>query len=82
MGASLCTLDDKGLPLYEKSIRASHCQGLNFLLGNNCCVWLCDLRVSLYVYMGGTHGSSWMCSRGLPYRASVGGEPLGPVEAR
>ena len=31
-------------------------------------------------YTGGTHGSSWICSRGLPYLASLGGEPLGPVE--
>ena len=25
---------------------------------------------------GGTHGSSYICSRGLPYLASMGGEPL------
>jgi hypothetical protein len=30
---------------------------------------------------GGTHGSSCICSRGLAYLASVGREPLGPVEA-
>jgi hypothetical protein len=29
-----------------------------------------------------THGSSRICSRGLPYLASLGGELLGPVEAR
>ena len=29
---------------------------------------------------GGTHGSSYIYSRGWPYLASVGGEPLGPVE--
>ena len=28
----------------------------------------------------GTHGFSWICSRGLPYLASLGREPLGPVE--
>jgi hypothetical protein len=27
------------------------------------------------------HGSSYICSRGLCYLASVGGEVLGPVEA-
>jgi hypothetical protein len=31
-------------------------------------------------YKRGTHGSSWICSRGLLYLASLGGEPLGPVE--
>ena len=30
---------------------------------------------------GGTHGSSYICSRGLPYLASMGGEHLGPVES-
>ena len=29
---------------------------------------------------GGTHGCSCICSRGLPYLASEGGEALGPVE--
>jgi hypothetical protein len=29
---------------------------------------------------GETHGSIWMCSRGLPYLASKGGEPLDIVE--
>jgi len=29
----------------------------------------------------GTHDSSWICSRGFPYLASLGWEPLGPVEA-
>ena len=28
-----------------------------------------------------THGSSCACSIGLPYLASLGGEPLGPVDA-
>jgi hypothetical protein len=32
-------------------------------------------------YTGGTHGSSWICSRGLPYLASLGKGPLGSVEA-
>jgi hypothetical protein len=27
-----------------------------------------------------THGSSHICSRGWPYRASMGGEALGPVK--
>jgi hypothetical protein len=31
--------------------------------------------------LGGTHGSSCICSRGWPYRASLGGEILGSVEA-
>jgi hypothetical protein len=31
---------------------------------------------------GGTHGSRCICSRGLPYLVSMGGEALGPVEAR
>jgi hypothetical protein len=30
---------------------------------------------------GGTHNSSWMCSRGLPYLVPMGGKPLCPVEA-
>ena len=30
---------------------------------------------------GGTHGSSYICSRGWSYLASMGGEALGPVEA-
>jgi hypothetical protein len=30
---------------------------------------------------GGTHASSCICSRGLPYLALRGGEALGPVEA-
>jgi len=30
---------------------------------------------------GGTHGSICICSRGLPYLASVGGAILGSVEA-
>jgi hypothetical protein len=30
-------------------------------------------------YTGGTHGYSWICTRGLHYLASLGGEPLGPV---
>ena len=30
---------------------------------------------------GGTHGSSCICSRGWPYRASMGGEALGLVQA-
>ena len=30
---------------------------------------------------GGNHGSSLICSQGLPYWASLGGELLGPVEA-
>jgi hypothetical protein len=29
---------------------------------------------------GGTHGSSYICSRGWPYLASMGREALGPVE--
>jgi hypothetical protein len=28
---------------------------------------------------GGTHGSSHICSRGWPWRASMGGEALGPL---
>jgi hypothetical protein len=31
-------------------------------------------------YMGGTHGSSWICSRALRYLSSLGGKPFGPVE--
>lgn len=31
---------------------------------------------------GGTHGSSCVCSRGWPCRASTGGEALGPVKAQ
>jgi hypothetical protein len=31
---------------------------------------------------GGTHGSSHICSRGLPYLASMGGEVLCLVEAQ
>jgi hypothetical protein len=33
-------------------------------------------------YIGGrvTHGSSWICNRGWPYVASLGGEPCSPVE--
>jgi hypothetical protein len=31
---------------------------------------------------GGTHVSSCICSRRLPYLASIGEKPLGPVEAR
>jgi hypothetical protein len=31
---------------------------------------------------GCVHGSSYLCSRGWPYLASMGGEALGPVEAR
>ena len=34
---------------------------------------------STRVGVGGVHGSSWICSRGLPYSALLGGEP---VEAR
>jgi len=34
-----------------------------------------------YTPHGGAHGSSCICSRGLPYLASVRGEPLGPMEA-
>jgi len=30
----------------------------------------------------GTHGSSCICSRGLAYLASMGGEALGPVDAQ
>jgi hypothetical protein len=30
---------------------------------------------------GRTHGSGCICSRGWPYRASMGGEALGPVKA-
>jgi hypothetical protein len=30
---------------------------------------------------GGTHDSSYICSRGWPYLASMGGEVLGSVEA-
>ena len=30
---------------------------------------------------GGTHGSSYICSRGLPCLTSVGGEAPGPVKA-
>ena len=30
---------------------------------------------------GGTHGYSFICSRGLPFLASVGGEALGTVKA-
>jgi hypothetical protein len=30
---------------------------------------------------GGTHGSSCICSQGLPYLSSVRGEALGPVKA-
>jgi hypothetical protein len=29
---------------------------------------------------GRTHGYSWICSRGLPYLASMGGFALGPVK--
>jgi len=32
-------------------------------------------------YTGNTHGFSWICSRGLSYLASLGGEALGSVEA-
>jgi hypothetical protein len=31
---------------------------------------------------GGTHGSSCICSRGLPYLTSIGEEPLAPVETQ
>jgi hypothetical protein len=31
---------------------------------------------------GGMHGSSWICSRGLPYWASLGGESHGPVKTQ
>jgi hypothetical protein len=30
---------------------------------------------------GATHGSNYICSRGWPYLASMGGEALGPVDA-
>lgn len=30
---------------------------------------------------GGTHGSSYTCSRGLSYLSLMGEEALGPVEA-
>jgi hypothetical protein len=30
---------------------------------------------------GGTHGSSFICSRGWPSQSSMGGEALGPVKA-
>jgi hypothetical protein len=30
---------------------------------------------------GGAHGFSFICSRGWPYLASMGGEALGPVKA-
>ena len=32
--------------------------------------------------MEGTHGSSCICSRQWPYQSSIGGETLGPVNAR
>jgi hypothetical protein len=31
-------------------------------------------------YTVGTHGSSWLCSRRVPYLASLGWELLGPVD--
>ena len=31
---------------------------------------------------GGTHGSGLICNIGLPYLASIGGEPHGPVKAQ
>lgn len=30
----------------------------------------------------GTDGSNCLCSKGMPYLASMGGEALGPVETR
>jgi hypothetical protein len=39
-----------------------------------------DAKPPTKKYTGDTHGSSWICSRGLPYLASLVEKPLGPVE--